>query len=189
MYADYDYYQTEYGGKMSADEYKRFGRRAERRIDGITGNKLQFAYPANERDVEAGKDCVCELADFLCQIDSYNQSAMESMGTVAQVDGTVKGKVITSISSGAESIGYSASGSASTATMEAAKDKKVADIMVYAMVRDSLGDVPDSNGVNLLYAGIPYPRRNAPISRPPEDKPVEKPEEPTEPEGGKDEGL
>lgn len=38
QYADYEYYQTEYGGKMSVDDYKRFGRRAERRIDGITGN-------------------------------------------------------------------------------------------------------------------------------------------------------
>ncbi len=182
MYADYEYYQTEYGGKMSADDYKRFGRRAERRIDGITGNKLQFAYPTNERDVQAVKDCVCELADFLYQIDSYNAAAMESMGTVAQADGTVKGKVITSISSGSESIGYSAAGSASTAIMEAAKDKKVADTMIYGMVRDNLCGVPDSNGVNLLYAGIPYPRRNAPISRPPEDKPVEKPTEPEESE-------
>jgi len=74
MYADYDYYSTEYSGKMSADDYKRFGQRAERRIDGITGNKLQFAFPINERDVESVKDCVCELADFLYQIDSYNQS-------------------------------------------------------------------------------------------------------------------
>lgn len=191
MYADYEYYQTEYGGKMSADDYKRFVRKAERRIDGITGNKLQFAFPTNERDVEAVKDCVCELADFLYQIDSYNNAAMENMGTVAQADGTVKGKVITSISSGSESIGYSAAGSASTATMEAAKDKKVADAMIYGMVRDGLGGVPDSNGVNLLYAGIPYPRRNAPISRPPENKPVEKPEEstePQEPEGSEDEG-
>lgn len=156
MYADYEYYQTEYGGKMSADDFKRFGRRAERRIDGITGNKLQFAFPTNKRDVEVVKDCVCELADFLYQIDAYNAAAMESMGTVAQADGTVKGKVITSISSGSESIGYSASGSSSTATMEAAKDKKVADTMIYGMVRDSLGGVPDANGVNLLYAGA-YP--------------------------------
>lgn len=156
MYADYDYYSTEYGGKMSADDFKRFSRRAERRIDGITGNKLQFAYPANERSIEAVKDCVCELADFLYQIDAYNASAMESMGTVAQADGTVKGKVITSISSGSESIGYSAAGSASTATMEAAKDKKAADTMIYGIVCDGLGGVPDANGVNLLYAGA-YP--------------------------------
>lgn len=178
MYADYTYYQTEYGGKMSADDYKRFGRRAECRIDGITGNKLQFAYPTNERSIEAVKDCVCELADFLYQIDAYNSAAMESMGTVAQADGTVKGKVITSISSGSESIGYSANGSSSTAVSEAAKDKRVADTMIYSMVQDGLTGVVDSNGVNLLYAGIPYPVRNAPISRPQEDKP----EEPTEPE-------
>lgn len=158
MYADYDYYTTEYGGKMSADDYKRFGRKAERRIDTITGGKLQFAFPTNERDAQAVKDAVCELADFLYQIDQYNSAAMESMGTVAQADGTVKGKVITSISSGSESIGYSASGSASTATMEAAKDKKVADTMIYGMARDSLSGVPDANGVNLLFAGA-YPKR------------------------------
>lgn len=180
MYADYTYYQTEYGGKMSADDFKRFGRRAERRIDGITGNKLQFAYPTNERSVEAVKDCVCELTDFLWQIENYNAAAMESMGTVAQADGTVKGKVITSVSSGSESIGYSAASSASTAISEAAKDKKVADATIYSMVQDGLAGVADSNSVNLLYAGIPYPVRNAPISRSPEDKPGE----PTEPQEG-----
>lgn len=178
MYADYTYYQTEYGGKMSADDFKRFSRRAERRIDGITGNKLQFAFPTETRSIEAVKDCVCELADFLYQIDAYNAAAMESMGTVAQADGTVKGKVIKSVSSGSESISYSDGGSFSTATMEAAKDKKVADAMVYSMVQDGLTGVSDSNGVNFMYAGIPYPDRNAPISRPPEDKP----EELTEPE-------
>lgn len=141
---------------MSADDFKRFSRRAERRIDWITGNKLQFAFPTNERNVEAVKDCVCELADFLYQIDSYNAAAMESMGTVAQADGTVKGKVIKSVSSGSESINYSDGGSFSTATMEAAKDKKVADTMVYGMVRDGLGGVPDANGINLLCAGA-YP--------------------------------
>ena len=178
MYADYTYYTTEYGGKMSAGDYKRFSRMADRRIDGITGNKLQFAYPTDERSIEAVKDCVCELADFLYQIDAYNAAAMESMGTVAQADGTVKGKVITSISSGSESISYSTGGSANTSISEAAKDKKVADAMIYGMVQDGLCGVLDSNGVNILYSGIPYPYQNAPISRPPEDKP----EEPTEPQ-------
>ena len=158
MYADYEYYKNEYGGKMSADDFKRFGRRAERRIDSITGGKLQFAFPANERSAEAVKDCVCELTDFLYQIDTCNTAAMESMGTVTQADGTVKGKVITSVSSGSESIGYSANGSASSAVIEAAKDKKVADMMIYETVRDSLGGIPDANGVNLMYAG-PYLRK------------------------------
>lgn len=168
MYADYTYYQTEYGGKMSADDFKRFGRRAERRIDVITGNKLQFAFPVNERDVEVVKDCVCELADFLCQVETYNTAAMESMGTVAQADGTVKGKVIKSVSSGSESVSYSDGGSFPTATMEAAKDKKVADAMVYGIVQDNLSGVPDYNGVNLLYAGA-YPYKTDVVNAPPQE--------------------
>ena len=175
MYAGYKYYQTEYGGNMSANDFKRFGRKAERRIDSLTGGKLQFAFPTNEKAVEAVKDCVCELADFLWKIDSYTNAAMESIGTVAQADGTVKGKVITSISSGSESIGYSAGGSASTAVTEAAKDKKVADTIVYGIVQDSLGGVLDYNGVNLLFAG-PYPYSTKVFSPPSDDK-TEKPEE------------
>lgn len=180
MYADYTYYQTEYGGKMSADDFKRFGRRAERRIDGITGGKLQFAFPTNERDVEAVKNCVCELADFLYQIDSYNQSAMESVGTVAQADGTVKGKVITSMSSGSESIGYSASGAFDkTDVMKSAGDRTYREKVEYAITKFWFEGVPDSNNVPMLNSEIPYPRRNAPISRPPESKPTT-PETPPE---------
>lgn len=180
MYADYTYYTTEYGGKMSADNFKRFGRRAERRIDSLTGGKLQFAFPANERDIEAVKDCVCELSDFLYQIDLYNNAAMESIGTVAQADGTVKGKVITSISSGSESRSYSASGTANTAVTEAAKDKKVADAIIYGMVQDNLGGVPDYNGINLLYAG-PYPYSTKVVNSPPENTTPEPPEVEPEP--------
>lgn len=183
MYADFTYYQTEYGGNVlkSADDFKRYERKAERRIDAITGGKLQFAFPSKQRDIEAVKDCVCELAEFLYQLDAYQTAALESVGTVAQADGTVKGKVITSISSGSESIGFSAGGSANTAISEAAKDKKVADTMIYGIVKDGLGGIPDYNGVNLLYAGIPYPYGTDVVNPPPEDK-AEVPEEeqPTE---------
>ncbi|MBD5554057.1 MAG: hypothetical protein HDQ95_01565 [Roseburia sp.] len=166
MYANHDYYITEYGGKMSADDFKRFARRAERRIDSITGGKLQYAFPANDRDIEAVKDCVCELADFLWQIDSYNNASMESIGTVAQADGTVKGKVITSVSSGSESRNYSTSGIANTSISEAAKDRKVADTIIYGMVQDNLGGIPDYNGINLLYAGV-YPYSTKVVNPPP----------------------
>lgn len=105
------------------------------------------------------KDCVCELTDFLYQLDSYQSAAMDSAGVVTQADGTVTSKVITSISSGSESISYSAKGSADTSLMEAAKDKKVADTVIYGIVKDGLSNIPDANGINLLYAGIPYPCR------------------------------
>lgn len=156
MYADYDYYTTEYGGKMSAEDFNRFGRKAERRLDSITGNKLQFAFPVEERDIQAVKDCFCELTEFLQQVDLCQSAAMESVGVVSQADGTVKGKVVSSISSGSESISYSTGGSASTSVMEAAKDRKVLDATIYSIVQSGLYAVPDANGVNLLYAGA-YP--------------------------------
>lgn len=159
MYAGFNYYQTEYGGKVieSADDFNHFERKAERRIDTITGGKLQFAFPTKKRDKQAVKDCVCELTEFLYQLDRYQSMAMDSAGVVKQADGTVRGKVVTSISSGSESIGYSAKGSTDTSLVEAAKDKKVADVMINSMVRDGFNSVADANGVNLLYAGIPYP--------------------------------
>lgn len=160
MYADFNYYQTKYGGKVikSADDFTHFGRKAERRLDVITGNKLQFAFPKKKKDKEAVKDCFCELVEFLYQLDSYQSTVMDSAGVVEQADGTVKGKVITSISSGSESISYSARGSADSSIAEAAKDKKTADAMIYGIVKNGLAYMADANGVNLLYAG-PYPAR------------------------------
>lgn len=162
MYADYNYYQTEYGGKMPKDDYKLWERKAERKIDNLTGKKLRFAFPVNEGDAQAVKDCVCELAEFLYQIAACDAAAMDSMGIVAQADGTLRGKVITSISSGNESIGYSAAGFAGNAAMEASKDKKKAETMIYGMVKGNLRGVPDRNGINLLYAGAyPHSRKHA----------------------------
>lgn len=160
MYADFTYYTTEYGGKVlkSADDFNHFARKAERRLDAITGNKLQFAFPVKEKDVESVKDCLCELTEFLYQVDAYQTAAMDSVGVVAQADGTVKGKVVSSISSGSESISYSTSGSANTSIMDAAKDKKVMDMQIYGIVQYELSGVPDANGVNLLFAGA-YPGR------------------------------
>lgn len=162
MYTDFAYYTTEYGGKTikSEDDFKHFARKAERRLDAITGKKLQFAFPVKEKDSEAVKDCLCELTEFLYQVDAYQNSAMESIGVVTQSDGTVKGKVVSSITSGSESISYSNGGSASTSVMEAARDKKVMDAMIYCMVQEGLSGVSDVNGVNLLYAG-PYPGKRA----------------------------
>lgn len=161
MYADFNYYKTKYRGKVieSADDFTHFGRKAKRRIDTITGNKLQFAFPTEDNAVMAVKDCFCELAEFLYQLDRYQTAALESVGVVAQADGTVKGKVVTSITDGGSSISYSAGGSVDSSIAEAAKDKKKADAMIYGIVKDGLSGVADANGVNLLYAGIPYPAR------------------------------
>ncbi len=155
MYADFTYYTTEYCGKAikSEDDFTHFARKAERRLDTITGNKLQFAFPVEEWSIEMVKVCLCELTEFLYLVGFCQSAAINSVGVVEQADGTVKGKVVSSISSGSESISYSTGGFESTAITEAAKDRKVMDATVYNIVQNGLYAVPDANGVNLLYAG------------------------------------
>jgi len=160
MYADYEYYTIEYGGAVfkSASAFTPYERKAERRIDVATTDKLISAFPQEEKAVQAVKDCVCELAEFLYEVDIYRQSTITSTGVLEQSDGSVRGKVIKSVSSGSESISYSTAGDTQTVVSEAAKDRNVLDCEVYAIIRNSLSGVEDENGINLLYAGA-YPGR------------------------------
>ena len=156
-------------------------------IDNLTLNKLKFAFPTNEDDIEAVRRCVCKLIEIAGQIEAANKRVSEGQGYITDESGTLRGKVVSSVSSGSESISYTAKAEGGSTLIDAVLSDKAAQERLYRdTVREYLLLVPDSNGVNLLYAGIPYPRRNAPISRPPEDKPVEKPTEPEESEDKED---
>ncbi len=154
-YVDYKFFKSIYGGDaIPKASFERFSWEAQKRVDDITFEKLKFAFPANADDVEAIKRCVCALTQFLYQIDRYQKSVMEGVGVITQADGTVKGKMITSVTSGSESVSYSAgSSSVNSEIVEAAKNKKVADAIIYSKAQDYLAGVADANGVNLLYAG------------------------------------
>ena len=151
-------------------------------------NKLKFAFPTNEDDIEAVRRCVCKLIEIAGQIEAANKRVTEGQGYVLdEATGAMRGKTITNKTSGSESISYTAKAEGGSTLIDAVLSDKAAQERLYRdTVREYLLLVPDSNGVNLLYAGIPYPRRNAPISRPPEDKPVEKPTEPEESEDKED---
>ena len=184
-YVTYDYYKSIYGeDSMPETDFKRLSWEACRRVDALTLNKLKFAFPTNEDDVEAVQRCVCKLIEIAGQIEAANKRVSEGQGyTIDQATGLMVGKVVTSKTSGSESLSFSAKAEGGSTLIDAVLSDKAAQERLYRdTVREYLSLVPDSNGVNLLYAGIPYPRRNAPISRPPEDKPVEKPTEPEESE-------
>lgn len=188
MYADFNYYLTEYmGDVLESADFAKYSKKAAKRIDNLTTGKLRFAFPFDEHAANAVKDCECELADFLFMLDRYTKAAMESVGTITQADGSVRGKVVKSVSSGSESISYSASEAANVELMEAAKDSKVAGNMIKRIVTENLSYMADANGVNLLYTGIPYPYSTKIINPPPkypkEEAPEEPPTEPQEPEG------
>ncbi len=181
MYADFNYYLTEYmGDVMESADFKRYSKKAAKRIDNLTMGKLRFAFPFDEQAANAVKDCECELADFLYSLDRYTKAAMDSVGTVIQEDGSVRGKTVTSISSGSESISYSASAAVNTELMEAARDSKKAEAIMLGIVKAHLLLESDANGVYLLYAGIPYPFPKTVVNPPPEYPKEEPTEPPTE---------
>lgn len=180
-YITYDFYKSIYGeDSMPESNFNQLSWEACSRVDKLTLNKLKFAYPTAPDAVEAVKRCVCKLIEIAGQIEAANKRVSEGQGYITDESGALRGKVVSSVSSGSESISYTAKAEGGSTLIDAVLSDKAAQERLYRdTVREYLSLVPDSNGVNLLYAGIPYPVRNAPISRPPEDKP----EEPTEPEG------
>lgn len=179
---------------MLETDFNRLSWEAYRRIDVLTLNKLKFAFPTNEDDIEAVRRCVCKMIEIARQIEAANKRVTEGQGYITDESGALRGKVVSSVSSGSESISYTAKAEGGSTLIDAVLSDKAAQERLYSdTVREYLSLVPDSNGVNLLYAGIPYPRRNAPISRPPEDKPTipdnppeSKPEESEKQESGKE---
>lgn len=157
MYADYDYYTTEYCGTLvEKSVFDRYARQATRLLDAATTNKLQFAFPKKETDVLTVRDCQCDLVEFLYRVQMYQNSAHEATGTIHNPDGTVRGKSVSSVTSGSESISYSVNSGISTDVAEAAKDPRAKNAIIYEIIKSTLSRVPDANGVNLLYAGA-YP--------------------------------
>lgn len=172
---------------MPETDFNRLSWEACRKVDALTLNKLKFAFPTNEDDAEAVRRCVCKLIEIAGQIEAANKRVSEGQGYITDESGALRGKVVSSVSSGSESISYTAKAEGGSTLIDAVLSDKAAQERLYRdTVREYLSLIRDSNGVDLLNRAIPYPRRNAPISRPPEDKPVEKPTEPEESEDKED---
>lgn len=153
-YADYTFFSSLYSGVTEAD----FNRKAwdaskimdyhTTGVDGVA--KLRTHYPTDEYDIEAVKRCCCALVSLLLKIET----AETASGIVTRADGTVSGKVVSSVSSGSESISYSVSGN--TAFDKAVADESARNKLYSDTIRHYLSGVHDANGVNLLYMGA-YP--------------------------------
>lgn len=163
-YVDYEYYKSLYGEKaIEEPEFKRLLWDAEREVDkatsGVDGvRKLQVAFPTSDYDAEAVKRCVCALVEFLNQIESAERVANSIGQYTERADGSLQGKVVSSVSAGNETISYAVGKSADTAIRNAIKDLKSRDMAVYQFIKSRLIGVSDANGVNLLFGGR-YPYR------------------------------
>ena len=163
-YVNYDYYKSLYGDKAIQEiDFNRLLWDAEREINKATSGvdnvqKLKVAFPTNEEDAEVVKRCVCALVDFLNQIETAEHNANSVGQYTERSDGSLQGKVVSSVSAGNESISYAVGKSSDTAISNAIKDLHSRDVAVYQFITSRLSGISDANGVNLLYGGR-YPYR------------------------------
>lgn len=161
-YADYTFYGGLFSDGLTEQDFARLSWEAARELDrhttGIDGvRKLKNAFPQDEDFAEAVKHCECSLVHLMHQIEEAEKVQQEGRGYVPREDGTIMGKVVSSVSSGSESISYSAGEkSRETAIDAAVKDTAARKALFADTVRKYLSGVTDANGINLLYMGT-YP--------------------------------
>ena len=147
-YADFEFYVNEFFSDiLTADNAAKWLSLASDELDALTFGRLSDAFPRTEADAVRVRKAVCAVAEALYQIDNQRRAAAAHRTE----DGTCRGAVA-SISSGRERISF-ASGSAS-AFASAAADDGARDRLIRGIAVRYLADVPDDNGVNLLYAGV-----------------------------------
>lgn len=163
-YVDYEYYESLYGEKAIPEaDFTRLLWDAEREIDkatsGVDGvKKLRVAFPTSVYDAEAVKRCILGLVDFLYKLEVAENSLNAMSNYTERADGSLQGKVVSSVSAGNESITYAVGKSTDTAISNAIKDLHSRDMAVYQFIASRLSGVSDANGVNLLFGGR-YPYR------------------------------
>lgn len=157
MYVEYEFYTSLYGADAIKEaEFNRLSWEACKKVDyhttGVDGlKKLKHFFPVDEEDAEAVKRCVCKLIDTIQKM----QIEENASGYVTREDGTVQGKIVSSVSAGNESTSYSVG---KNAINIAASDSATREKLYMDIITEYLSGVTDSNGVNLLYMGV-YPRR------------------------------
>lgn len=161
-YADFAFFGDIYCSNLTEQDFNRISWEAAREIDRHTTGidnvrKLKIAFPTDDEDAESVRRCECALVDLMWKIEEAEKAQEAASGYVEREDGTVVGKVVTSLSSGSESIGYSAKGGSGSTAIDAAVSDMAARKRLFAdTVRQYLSGVTDANGVNLLFMGV-YP--------------------------------
>lgn len=163
-YVENSFYKELYGSEISDSAFSRFewetARLMDRETTGVDGfKKLRYAFPTDEDDVMTVRRCACAVINILHQIDEYNRSVMDANGYIKREDGTLSSNVISSISSGSESISFSNSVKTDNVIISAAKSTAEKNLLIHNTITEFLSGAADANGINLLYTGV-YPCLN-----------------------------
>lgn len=162
-YADYDFYTESYfGSVVPENDFDRLAGRASDFVDTLTFDRLLGGLPTNERAKKRIRKAVCSLAELMYQIELAEKNAINQAS--ASVTDTNTGDkptgVVTSVSSGSESISYAtpqqkASGAKEwSAVYAAAGDiQKTNDLLLKTALPLLMG-VRTDDGIPVLYAGV-----------------------------------
>ena len=108
-YTDYAFYTDRYFGTIIPEtDFPRLAEKASDFIDTLTFDRLVDGLPINERAAAKVQKAVCAVAEALYQIGLAEQQALSAASGTSIQTGAAAGTtgVITSKSSGSESISY-----------------------------------------------------------------------------------
>lgn len=163
-YADYDFYTTSYFGSVVPEtDFPRVAERASDFVDTMTFDRLVDGLPENERSQKRIKKAVCSLAELMYQIElaekNATNAAVSGTSTAIGSGGSATG-IVTSVSSGSESISYAtpqqigASAKEWSAVYAAAGDVQKTNDLLLKTALPLLMGVRTDDGIPVLYAGV-----------------------------------
>lgn len=161
-YSTFTFYeQTYHGNVVPAEDFDRIADRVSDFLDVITFDRLADGLPSDERAATKVQKAVCAICDKLYQLELSEKQALSAAGGASSGGtGGVASGVITSRSSGSESISYAspseiANGAkAWSALYQASGDAQETNKLLTDAAMPYLTGVRNDDGVPLLYAGM-----------------------------------
>ena len=163
-YADYEFYTTSYFGSVVPEaDFPRLAERASDFVDTMTFDRLVDGLPTNERAQKRIKKAVCSLTELMFQIELAEKNATNAAASGASTTigsgGSTTG-IVTSASSGSESISYAtpqqigASAKEWSAVYSAVGDTQKTNDLLLKTALPLLIGVRTDDGIPVLYAGV-----------------------------------
>ena len=162
-YVDYEFYQKSFFGNVVPEpDFMRMSERASDFIDSLTFDGLADGLPSDDRQQKRIKKAVCSLAELMYQIELAEKNAI-NQASASATDTNAGGKstgIVTSVSSGSESISYAtpqqigSSAKEWSAVYAAAGDVQKTNDLLLKTALPLLMGVRTDDGIPVLYAGV-----------------------------------
>lgn len=162
-YVDYEFYQKSFFGNVVPEsDFMRMSERASDFIDSLTFDRLADGLPSDDRQQKRIKKAVCSLAELMYQIELAEKNSI-NQASASATDTNAGGKstgIVTSVSSGSESISYAtpqqigSSAKEWSAVYAAAGDVQKTNDLLLKTALPLLMGVRTDDGIPVLYAGV-----------------------------------